>query len=258
MATSTKAKATATSTAGSTAGSTTQQAPKEEVKSKGILESASNIVLKAAGILEEEIAKGILAARELEGKLTDVPRLRSGQSNPDQRVDDLFLRFRKDAHDIIDLVVDLASVAAQNAGKVSSGLMRITTCGSTSTTGASSGSGAKPAPPAAPPQIPLIQVPQDLHPGEEASFPVTLENDSTKEEKNIVFLSSPFTDAEGKQLSASALRFNPNPLLIPISSKATVEVTVSIPKNAKKGSYTSFVQGKDMESLKASVMVKVV
>src|SRR5207342_2306816 len=110
-----------------TADSAAQPAIKEETKRKGIIDSAAGIVLKAAGILEEEIARGIVAARELEGKLTDVPRLRNGQVLNRQPVDDLFVRFRKDAHDIIDLVVDLVSVTAQGAGKISSGLMRITT-----------------------------------------------------------------------------------------------------------------------------------
>jgi hypothetical protein len=237
-----------------TAAPADQAPPKEETKSKGLFDSATSIVLKAAGILEEEIAKGIIAAKELEGKLTDVPKLRNGQVLNNQQVDDLFVRFRKDAHDIIDLVVDLVSVTAQGAGKLSSGLMRITTAGS-SAAGDKSNGNSQPSPT---PQIPLIQVPQDLHAGEQATFPITLENDSNKDEKVIVFMNSPFTDTDGKQLSSSVLSFDPNPLRIPAASKATVEVTVAIPKNAKKGSYSCFVQGKDMDSLKASVMVKVV
>src|SRR5215467_367479 len=70
---------------------------------KGLLSSASNVVFRAAEILEEEIARGIVAAKQIEEKLTDVPRLRSGQATKNPQMEDLFVRFRKDAHDIIDL-----------------------------------------------------------------------------------------------------------------------------------------------------------
>lgn len=226
---------------------------KIESKSKGLFDSATSIVLKAAVILEEEIAKGIVAAKELEGKLTDVPKLRSGKVLNNQQVDNLFVRFRKDAHDIIDLVVDLVSVTAQGAGKLSSGLMRITTAASSGDDKSNNNNQPSPTP-----QIPLIQVPRDLHAGEKATFPITLENDNANEEKVIVFMNSPFTDTAGKQLPSSVLSFEPNPLKIQAASKADVEVTVTIPKTAKKGSYSCFVQGKDMDNLKASVMVKVI
>jgi hypothetical protein len=211
----------------------------------GLIGSASQIVLKAAGILEEEIARGIVAARQVEEKFTDVQKIRSGHITENKNLDDLFVRFRKDAHDIIDLVVDFASIAAQNAGKITSQFIKI---GSSTTTSSNTSSQ----------QVPLIQVPGELKAGVQTEFPVTLENDNTKDEKNISFVSTPLTDSSGNQLPTSALSFNPDPLKIPPSSKGTVNVKINIPATAKPGSYTSFIQGRDMESLKATLLVKVI
>ena len=217
----------------------------KEIPPKGLFSSATNIVIKAAGILEEEIARGIIAAKKIEGKFTDSSKVKNTQMPNNQQLDDLFVRFRKDAHDIIDLVVDITSLALQNAERIGSNLIKT---GSSKTSAEKNGQQ----------QMPLIQVPKDLKPGEKTSFPVVLENDSVKEEKTIVFMFSPFADSKGNQLGASSLLFDPNPLQIPVSSRATVQVTIQIPKTAKKGAYSCFVQGKDTESLKASVMVKVI
>jgi len=211
----------------------------------GIIGSASRIVLKAARILEEEIARGIVAAKQTEEKFTDVTKLRGGQITNNRNLDDLFVRFRKDAHDIIDLVADLASLAAQNAGRISSQIINISSGKPTSSN-------------TSPQQVALIQVPQELHVGVQTEFPVTVENDNEKEEKNISFINSPLIDSSGNQLPSDALTFNPNPLKIPASSKATVNVKISIPITAKPGNYTSFIQGRDMEGLKATLLVKVV
>lgn len=211
----------------------------------GIIGSASRMVLKAADILEEEIARGIVAARQVEDKFADVPKLRSGEITNNRNVDDLIVRFRKDAHDIIDLIVDFASIAAQSAGRITSQFIKVDSPGAQGTGSASQ-------------QVPLIQVPHDLLAGTQTEFPVTLENDNANEPKNIYFVNSPLTDNTGNQLPAESLSFQPNPLTISPATRATVTVKINIPLDAKPGSYTSFIQGQNMESLKATLMLKVI
>lgn len=90
----------------------------------GILENASNIVLKAAHILEAEVARGIVAAKEIEKKIVDPARFTRTEGEVDKKSsEELLIRFRKDAHDIVDLLVDLATLASDNASKLSSRLM---------------------------------------------------------------------------------------------------------------------------------------
>jgi hypothetical protein len=212
----------------------------------GLVGSASQIVLKAVGILEEEIARGIVTAKQVEEKLTDVPKIRSGKVTDNHQFNDLFVRFRKDAHEILDIIVDVVSVTVHGAGKISSQLIKI---------GTETKSDPAPVPTQ---QVPLIQVPGDMKAGEQKEFPVTLENDDATSEKIITFVNTPLTNAAGEQLSADALVFNPNPLTIPPASKATAMVKINVPATAKAGSYTCFIQAKDMESLKATLLLKVI
>ncbi|HAL81281.1 MAG TPA: hypothetical protein DCO83_02805 [Mucilaginibacter sp.] len=212
----------------------------------GLVGSASQIVLKAVGILEEEIARGIVTAKQVEEKLTDVPKIRSGKITDNVQFNDLFVRFRKDAHEILDIIVDVVSATVQGAGKISSQLIKI-------------GTETKNEPvPVPAQQVPLIQVPGDMKAGEQKEFPITLENDDNTTEKIITFINTPLISPSGEQLYAGTLVFNPNPLTIPPGSKATAIVKIDIPANAKTGSYTCFIQAKDLESLKATLLLKVI
>lgn len=216
----------------------------------GILGSASRIVFKAAGILEEEIARGIIAARQIEEKYTDVPKLRAGEGALENRhLEDLLVRFRKDAHDVIDLVIDFAALAANNVGKLSDQLVNIR-----QDTGSKEGSKG-PAP--APEQVPLIRVNKTLAPGEKNEMPLLLENDNPREQRTIEFTNTVFTDSAGNQLLASILSFHPQKLVIEPSSKASVNIRLAIPENAVAGTYTSFLQDKHSNRLNATIMITI-
>lgn len=210
-----------------------------------LIGNASQIVLKAASILELEVAKGILAAQQVEEKYSDVPKMRSGDITSNRQFDDLFMRFKKDGHDILDLIVDFTAIVAKNASKVTSQFIKI-------------GAGKiAPASNIAPPQIPLIQMPDTLKAGEKRDFPVTLENDNNGEAKSILFINTPLTDPSGNQLPPATITFLPNPLMIPAASRGNVTITVNIPAAAKPGIYNCFIQAQNSESLKAILMVTV-
>jgi hypothetical protein len=251
MATSKTPKATAAPT------SSTEKAEEKKVEdvaskikteSKGVINSASKIVFKAVNILEEEIAKGIVAARQVEDKLIDVPKLR----NPSLKInstqsEELLSRFRKDVHDIIDLFIDFTTIAVNSVEKISSNLISIKQENGTTTTK-----------PAQQTHIPLIQVPQEIKPGESLEIPVKLENDDKNNPKSLFFTATPLTNENGNTLAASALSFSPNPLAIEPNTSGIVNVKIVVPASAKTGSYTSFVQAKDLDNVKATLLVKIV
>jgi hypothetical protein len=214
----------------------------------GMIGNASRIVFKAAGILEEEIARGIIAARQVEEKYTDVPKLRAGKGGVENKqLEELLVRFRKDAHDIIDMVIDFAAIAANNAEKISSRIINIRQ--------ENNGSTSYPSTP--PTQVPLIQVPGELKRGQETEVPLLLENDNKEESKTLSFINSPFTSSAGDQLPSSILLFTPNPLIIPAASRGSVNIKLTVPADAKPGTYTSFLEARNIESLKATIMIKI-
>lgn len=224
------------------AASETDEKGKKE--SGGIINSASKIVFKAANILEEEIARGIVAAKQIEGKMTDINKLRNSNDA------ELLTRFRKDAHEIIDLIIDFSAIAVKNVGHISSRFINIRQEGVTADGAAR--------PSTASTHIPLIQVPKELKAGEMYDVPITLENDDRNEAKSVQFENTILVDAQGNQVTADAVGFDPNPLVLQPGSSGVVTLKIKIPKKARAGSYTCFIQGKNISNLKATLLVTVV
>lgn len=221
-----------------------RSAPSTGIQFEGlgnIVDSASKIVLKAANILEEEIARGIVAAKQIEGKLTDVQKLRGGNK------EELLTRFRQDAHDVIDLLIDFTTIAVKNVGSLTSRIINIKQGGTSEAPQAED-----------PVQIPLIHAPKDLKAGEALEVPITLENDSKTEVKTIEFTNTALLDASNNQIDAAAITYNPNPLVLQPGSNGSVKIAIHVPDGAKPGSYTCFIQGKNVANLKATLLVKVV
>ncbi|HSK70971.1 MAG TPA: hypothetical protein VK892_04705, partial [Pyrinomonadaceae bacterium] len=126
-----------TSQKGATAGKKNQS---ETLKQFG--RSTSGIVQKAASVLEEEVAAGIAAAKEVEKNLREGEDFRSDQFNEivqrlrqdahdvvtilSERVeelrskesDDVVKRFQKDAHDIVDTILNLVNVAPDAINRI--------------------------------------------------------------------------------------------------------------------------------------------
>ncbi len=220
----------------------------------GLLNSASKIVFKAAGILEEEIAKGIVAARQVEEKYSDVSKLRNGKGTlAHSELEQLIKRFRKDAHDIFDLVLDFATIAAANVEKVSSQIISIRR---TTDKNGEAENGVERAMQHS--NLTLIQVQQSLSPGQQITVPLDLQNDNLHQQEQIEIVNSPFVSSEGKQLKSEILKFQPNPFALAPGQKVTIQCAISVPDKASPGTYTSFVEGKGMKSLKATLMITII
>jgi len=109
------------------AGESTAPNSKSDSSSKDfsrLAENTSKIVIQAIEILEEEVARGIVTAKRVEEKLTDVDKIRSGTLINNQKLDELLVRIRKDAHDIVDMVIDVAAIAVENIDKLSTDLIK--------------------------------------------------------------------------------------------------------------------------------------
>ncbi len=92
---------------------------------------ASEIVHRAASILEEEIAAGIVAAKEIESRFVK----HDGVS--DSAPQEIIERFRKDAHEMTDVIMDLLSAITKNLGMLADHLAK--------TNGGGNGNSAAPA-----------------------------------------------------------------------------------------------------------------
>lgn len=76
---------------------TAQASGREEIL-RAFGASTSDMIQKAAVILEEEVAVGLLAAREVERSMRETGELRA------ESFDDILVRLRRDAHDVVNII----------------------------------------------------------------------------------------------------------------------------------------------------------
>jgi hypothetical protein len=206
----------------------------------GMAGTTSRIVNRAASILEEELAAGIDVTRNIEQKYVDVDRLRSTDSQV------VIQRFRKDAHDVVDILIDLVNVATNTLGGLSERAVSI-----------GLGQPRKAAERGAGGAIPSLEVPTVAKPGEAVEIPMALENESDKPTEAFYFHSSDLVNTTGERISADKISFSPERLVIEPRNTTTVTVIVHVPDNASPGIYSGLLQATRMDQLRAVLSIQI-
>ena len=221
--------------------------------SRRALEATPTIVLKAATIIEEEVAMGIGAAKRIEQRFLDVEALRA--QNPDH----VMSKFRKDAHDAVDIILDIVTAAAttvsDRAGRmvnVTASRLVTTTGGPfTATTGATSGTEA------AATKLATVRMPGTIAPGQTAELMMSLENESDSATADFTLHSSELVSSGGERIPSSAVTFEPPTLAVGPRAAGTVTVRVRVPADAKGGSYEGLLRATQLSGLRAMLTVDV-
>ena len=209
-------------------------------------ESATNLVQRAATILEEELAAGIVAARRVEGQFIDVKALHEPTDNGE-----LLVRFRRDAHDVIDILVDLAASAADGLSGAARRAIRITASD-------------EPQPRAATPTggasrdvIASLTVPEPVDPGGTAKVSMSVENDGAQPTGNFALVFSGLVNGTGAQIGPDRIEFSPKRLNLPAHGRKRVEVQVHVPADAPSGVYSGVLQATKLDHVRAVLVVTV-
>jgi len=214
-----------------------------------ISSSATRIIQQAADILEEEVAAGIQAARGMESRFIDIEETRAHDPT------EVISRIRKDAHELIDILVDLVDVAGSRAGdmvgmvtsmagKEEQGDTRLSAPAGTSrrTWPRSAGRG---------PSVSVLAVPTPIAPGSSAEVIMTVDNDGLSPTGPFGFVCSDLVDAGGHRIPPDAVQFNPATLSLGPESRTRMTVTVTPPVGTPPGSYSGMMQATVLEQLKA-------
>ena len=201
---------------------------------------AAEVVGRSASVLEEEIAAGILAARQVEEKFIDVDKLRGGDQNRFAR------KMRRDVHDVVDILVDLVESGVQSAGGLAQRAIRLRP-------GQGPGS-RRPAPG----NIPTLTSGAPLEPGGMAEITMTLENDSDAETEEFNFTASDLINAAvGEQIDAAQVTISPSPVSIAPKGVCNVTIHVKVPPGTPAGVYSGLLQATRMDRLRAILTVQV-
>jgi hypothetical protein len=198
-------------------------------------EAARRVVTQAAAILEEEVASGIGAVKKAEHRMIDVPSIRT--KNPDAVIH----RFRRDAHEVVDILVDLAGAAIGSVGVATRRAVEIR--GEVSRS--------------APAGVATVSVPEAVAAGEAAEAAVLVENDGDSATDIFQLTSSDFVSSTGGRIPSAQVTFSPEPIQIPPHAHQRVSLSIRIPVGAEPGVYTGVVQATKLEYVRAVVVVTV-
>jgi hypothetical protein len=212
---------------------------------QGLTEDASRIVQQAASVLEEELAAGIVAARQVEDRFIDVQRIRA--TDPEQ----VLQRFRHDAHEVVDILVDLIDVTLASTGALTRRAVRIRP----SDGAAAAPRGDSPAP--RPAGFAMVQVPDVVAPGTTANLSMAVENNGELPTGPLELVSSDLVSGFGQRIPAPSLRFTPASLTLDPRSVQQVDLALHVPADSPPGSYSGLVQAGGLEQVKAVLVVEV-
>lgn len=211
-------------------------------RAAGLASQAQLFIQQAASVLEREVAAGIDAAQSLEKRFVNVDGLRS------RAPDEVMQRFRRDAHDVVDIVMDLLAVGVRSVDGVAQRAIRITQSMGGGASGKEGGSA---------PGLPTLSPERATAPGNTATMEMALENASDDAREVVGFEASDLIAPNGDRIEATHISFEPLPVAIAPHGKAKLTVSIAVPAGARPGIYSGLMMAQQMEQVRALIAVNV-
>lgn len=206
---------------------------------KGFAKTTAHLVQQAASILEEELAAGIKATKMVEERFLNVNELRSGEK------EEVFQRFRRDAHELVDILIDVVGTTSKSMGNLAK---RIVSIRSEDQLAKGGGSG----------RTQTIRPTEPVKVGESTNVIMTVNNDTDEHLASFRFHSSELVSIQGDRIPSTAVHFNPTTLKLEPHRSEKVTVTIKVPAQAPKGVYSGFIQATNLEQLRVVLTVQVI
>jgi len=209
-------------------------------KTEGLATEAVRIVEQAASILEEEISAGVVAAKKVEERYININALRAGAS------DQLMQRFREDAHDVLDIILDMVNLSINALSGLSERALNIrSTSDNTVNTAAKNDE-----------NLAELMVPAVLKPGETGKVGMLIENESDQPTGKFAFTAAGLLNAKGDLLKPRQIKFDPPASNIPANDLEKISILVSIPKGTPAGQYSGLLHAPALD-MRAILTVQV-
>jgi hypothetical protein len=203
---------------------------------KTFADTTSHVVKQAASILEEEIAAGILAARQIEDKFIDTAELRSGKP------DEVLQRFRRDAHEVVDIVLDVVSATARNATNMAQRVISIRSSQRNTPETASTS---------------VLSMPEPVEPGQTGEVSLVIENDGDGTTEPFELRCTDLISGSGLRIGSGAVSFDPKVITVGSHQTQRVLVRVAPPVGIAPGVYSGLIQSSRPDQLRAVLSVTV-
>ena len=213
--------------------------PKTAEVIKEFTQTTGRVVRQAADILEEEVAAGISAVKKLEEGFVNVGELRAEEK------DQVLQRFRRDAHEVVDIALDVLSTATRYMADLAGDAVKIRS-GSRRDGGKTNQS-----------SIPTVGLTQPVSPGGTSEVVMTLENSSPDQDTEFSFMVTDLINDGGATIRASNIGFKPAKVVMAPGETTDVTIVVTIPKSASKGLYTGLIRASRWQQLRAVLVAEV-
>jgi hypothetical protein len=208
---------------------------------KELAETATGVVARAASILEEEIAAGVVAAKNVESRFVDVKASRSGKP------EEVLPRFRRDAHEVVDILMDLVNVATRTVSGFTQSVIKISG-------EATPGKDARTTGPA---HVPTVSPTESGHAGGTAELSMSLENDGDTPTEEFAFHATDLVNPAGDRIAAAHITFTPISIVIPPHDRARLAIKIAVPEGTSAGVYTGVLQATRLSQLRAMLLVPI-
>lgn len=212
--------------------------------SRSAMAAAPAVVVKAATILEEEIAITLGAVKRIEQRFIDVDAMRK------HAPDAVMAKFRRDAHDAVDIILDVLTAAAQTVGAQAGKFVNVTAGASAPSAGQYDGAPAGL-------QVPALRIPGTVTAGRAGVVAMALENPSDVGTASFTLHASDLVSASGTRIESQHVVFTPASLSVGPRQAGRVEVSVAVPPGTPAGTYEGLVRATQMENLRAMLAVVV-
>ena len=234
-----------------------------------VIDDAQHLLKKAVNVLEEEIAAGILAAKNIEKKVLNVDEVRD--TNPEE----LMSRIRRDTHDAVDILLDAFSALTSHFGLLAETLKTKTAPAEQSTnngtrdsardSGANpnanpNGNGAGPAngtQQKTTPDTPVVRTEKPARPGATIEVPIVLSNDSKDQSILVALNRSELIGPGGNKIPAKFIKLMPRSFTMEPLQKKDVVIKINIPETSKEGSYSSLIRDESNPDLRVILTVDI-
>ncbi|WP_116999489.1 hypothetical protein [Desertimonas flava] len=213
--------------------------------------SAARLVQRAGAILEEELSVGIAAMDRLESRFVDVEAIRDPETH------ELLNRFRTDAHQIVDLLIDVVGTSFDALGRVadqgiSIGLpidklmARAARNGSPNpVNGGSTGT------------VSVLDAVETVARGGDATLSMAVTNSSDSMTEPFSLVASDLISDAGQRIAATHVSFEPASVVLAAKASERVTIKVHVPDGIDPGRYAGLVQATNLEHVRAVLTITV-
>jgi hypothetical protein len=162
---------------------------------------------------------GIGAAKRIEQRFLDVAALRA------QPADAVMSRFRRDAHEAVDIILDIVTAAATTVGERAGRVVNVTAGHATSTTS----SRKREAPDESGMRLAAVRIKGNVKPGSVGELTMSLENESDQTTAEFTLHAAELVSASGARIPSDRVAFDPATLSVGPRASGQVSVKVSVP-----------------------------